>query len=540
MEKHQSLEELVLVEPSASETTRLISQQSLQPSYGSNKPSSYYVEDLNYTPEEEGRVLSILDRRLMPCILLTTFVLNMDRTNNSNAISDNLHIDLGFDINVVNTATALHAIFFSIACISGAVIAKIAGPSRWIPTLMLSWGFVTLAHALVTDKSGYLTVRCVIALTEGGVIPATLVYLGSFYKSTELATRLAWFWGVQHVASAVSGLMASGLLKMRGIWGLEGWKWLFLVDGFITVVVAVFTWYGLGAFVSIISPINALVRYYLPIDSTTTRGGFRGSNSWFTERQVQIAVTRIIRDDISKRSYERTVQLSDIKDALTDPGIILHLIITMIGQTPNTPMQTYLPTVIKSFDFSVSAANALTAPPYLLQGLSMIIVIQHSDKVRERGYHGAFGAGWQLLGWIILRGLPSDAGRAAKYMAAVIVAGWPSTHPLNIAWMSENTGSVGKRTVASGLIIGASNIYGVWGSQIYRADDAPEFRRGNLINIAFAATAFVLWFGLKLSYQYRNARREAARRLLSESDLREEETLREARGNSSPLFRFTT
>lgn len=81
-----------------------------------------------------------------------------------------------------------------------------------------------------------------IALTEGGVIPATLVYLGSFYKGTELATRLAWFWGTQVIASAVSGLMASGLLQLRGRSGLEGWKWLFLVDGIITIIIAVATW----------------------------------------------------------------------------------------------------------------------------------------------------------------------------------------------------------------------------------------------------------------------------------------------------------
>lgn len=99
-----------------------------------------------------------------------------------------------------------------------------------------------------------------IAITEGGVIPATLglsshlslssvtyilktsVYLGGFYKGTELATRLAWFWGTQTIASAVSGLMASGLLQLRGRAGLEGWKWLFLIDGIITLVVAVATW----------------------------------------------------------------------------------------------------------------------------------------------------------------------------------------------------------------------------------------------------------------------------------------------------------
>ncbi|KAF9562851.1 MFS general substrate transporter [Agrocybe pediades] len=511
------------VERQPDETTTLLTSSSHATSHGNGtQKNAFYVPNLDYSREEENEVLRIIDARLMPCILITTFVLNMDRTNNSNAISDNLPFDLGFDIDVVNTATALHSIFFAMACLTGAVVSKIVGPHKWIPILMFSWGIVTLAHVLISDKSGYLTVRCFIAITEGGVIPTTLVYLGGFYKSTELATRLALFWGVQHVASAVSGLMASGLLKLRGVAGLEGWKWLFLIDGLITVAVAAGTW------------------FYLPRDLTKTKGGLRGRKSWLTTRQTQIAITRVIRDDVSKQSNEKPVQWADVRATMSDVGVLCHLIITMVGQTPNTPMHTYLPTVIKSFNFNVSAANALTAPPYLLQGIFMILVIRHSDKVRERGYHGAFAAGWQFAGWVFLRSLPSNANRAIKYLAAVIVASWPSTHPLNIAWMSENTGNVGKRTVASGLIIGASNIYGVWGSQIYRADDAPDFKRGNLVNIAFAGTAFVLWFIQKNIYTSRNSRNASRRAKLTETQLELEETLREERGNESPLFTFTT
>ena len=88
-----------------------------------------------------------------------------------------------------------------------------------------------------------------------------------------------------------------------------------------------------------------------------------------------------------------------------------------------------------------------------------MINIWHSDRTGERGLHGAFAATWQFVGWVLLRFLPANAGRGAHYAAAIIVASWPSTHPLNIAWMSENTGSVGKRTVASGAVIGAANIY---------------------------------------------------------------------------------
>lgn len=140
----------------------------------------FFIRDLRYSREEEAKVIRILDIHLFPWILLTTFVLNMDRTNNSNAISDNLPSDLGFNIDVVNIATAIYSVIFSIFTLTGAVIAKLAGPSRCkpislffdvhalltrffvhiyvgIPFLMFSWGLVTASHALITNKAGYLT-----------------------------------------------------------------------------------------------------------------------------------------------------------------------------------------------------------------------------------------------------------------------------------------------------------------------------------------------------------------------------------------------
>ncbi|KAJ7461924.1 MFS general substrate transporter [Mycena latifolia] len=481
-----------------------------------------YVKDLDYTKEEESAVVRILDTRLFPIILLTTFVLNMDRTNHSNAISDNLPADLGFTINTVNTGTAIYSVAFSIFCFSGAVMAKIVGPSRWIPILMFAWGLVTMSHALIKDKAGYLVVRTFIAITEGGVIPATLIYLGGFYKGTELSTRLGWFWGIQAIASAVSGLMASGLLQLRGRSGLEGWKWLFLVDGIITIVVAVFIW------------------FYLPRNVDNTRGGLRGFKPWFTPRQIQIAVTRVIRDDQSKREYEKRVTRADFKDAATDLGLWGHLLLSNVTLTPTNPLGTYLPTVIKSFHFNVFVSNALTAPPYVLQCIIMIIVIRHSDKVRERGFHGAFGSAWQLVGWIILRAMPNSASRGVKYFGAIVVASWPYNHPLNIGWMSENTGSVGKRTVASGAVIFAANIYGVWASQIYQADDAPYFKRGNSINIAFAGFTTILWVVQKYYYRRLNRRNELKYAALSEQEKVQEDRDAERKGNRSLTFRYTT
>ena len=101
---------------------------SLSPSTHSDNP--FFVPNLEYTSAEEAEVVRIIDWRLFPWILLTTFVLNMDRTNNSNAISDNLPADLWFNTNVVNTATAMYSGIFTVFCFTGAVIAKIVGPSK--------------------------------------------------------------------------------------------------------------------------------------------------------------------------------------------------------------------------------------------------------------------------------------------------------------------------------------------------------------------------------------------------------------------------
>ena len=90
----------------------------------------HFIRSLVYSREEESRVIRTLDIRLFPWILLTTFVLNMDRTNHANAISDNLPQDLGFNINVVNTGTAMYAVLFSLFCLVGAVMAKWMGPAR--------------------------------------------------------------------------------------------------------------------------------------------------------------------------------------------------------------------------------------------------------------------------------------------------------------------------------------------------------------------------------------------------------------------------
>lgn len=167
-------------------------------------------------------------------------------------------------------------------------------------------------------------------------------------------------------------------------------------------------------------------RFYLPKDVATTKGGIRGLKPWFTQREVFIGVTRIVKDDPSKKIYECVSDFSgntrayvfqatgemgrrqgrcdrprshrtssnhhlqyDTNDAfghLSVPHDCFFELFSLLFSSFSD-----LPRVIKLFHFDVFVANALTAPPYILQFILTLIMIHNSDRMHERGLHGAFG-----------------------------------------------------------------------------------------------------------------------------------------------------
>ncbi|OBZ84986.1 hypothetical protein A0J61_06960 [Choanephora cucurbitarum] len=454
-----------------------------------------YVDDeeFQWTEHEEEQVLSILDSNLMPFILLMTFVLNMDRTNlcrKANAISDNLANDLGFTNDGVNMGISVYHFVFTLFTFPSNAISKSVGPHHWIPVLMTSWAVVTWAHALIHDFNGFMTVRTLIAITEAGFIPACLSYMSLWYKTQELATRLAWFWASQALASSVSGMISFGVFRMRGIYGLEGWKWLFIVDGVATHIV------GLIAFL------------YLPSSPSQTHGKLRGSDGWLTKRQIRIAIQRIVRDDATKKEHQNPITKQDVCNALGDFNLWVHLLITFLGMMPNTPIQNYLPSIIKEAGFSTTTANLLTAPSYIIGLILSIIIAQSSDKRGHVATHALIGSTWALAGFALLEYLPDDVGRWPLYFSALFTASSPSWHGMQIAWMSSNLAPFGKRTLALAAVIAAANINGVPGSQIYQASDAPRFRQGNKINMALCVITILLFLFQKTRYKLINKQRK--------------------------------
>ncbi|THG99873.1 hypothetical protein EW026_g2565 [Hermanssonia centrifuga] len=199
------------------------------------------------------------------------FSLDLDRSNISQANTDNFLQDLGMNTDDFNLGNTLFRLCFLIAELPSQLVSKKVGPDVWIPCQMVLWSIISLSQYWLTGRGSFLATRCLLGFAQGGFIPDVVLYLSYYYTTSELPIRLAWFWVSNYVASIVGAFLATGLLRLRGVRGVAGWRYLFLIEGGLTLIV------GLLSFLM------------MPPGPTQTKAWYR-PNGWFTEREETIMV----------------------------------------------------------------------------------------------------------------------------------------------------------------------------------------------------------------------------------------------------------
>ncbi|KAI8595400.1 major facilitator superfamily domain-containing protein, partial [Dissophora ornata] len=289
----------------------------------------YYDNDLTWTAEEEKRLVRIFDLKVLSWIGVMFFFLQLDRGNMSNALTDNMLGDLNINLNTFTLGSTIFILFFCFFEIPSNMIIRRVGPHRWIPVLMFFWGLATASQVFLKDKVSYFITRAFVGLFEAGYIPGIAIYLTTYYKREEMALRLSIFWSTLSISNSCAGVLSYFILHMRGVAGLAGWKWLFLIEGCTTAFIGVLSF------------------FILPEGPTATKGYLRFSG-YLTERQELIAVTRLIRDDPSKADPgKKVVPKEDIWRAVTSTKIWPHLLIGFFGLLPSTPIAGFSPLILK-------------------------------------------------------------------------------------------------------------------------------------------------------------------------------------------------
>jgi sugar phosphate permease len=189
-----------------------------------------------------------MDLRLIPMLAALYLLSFLDRGNIGNAKIQGLQTDLKLTGQQYNLCAT---VFFFTYCafeIPSNLLLKRFRPSIWLPSIMVAWGTVMTLMGLVKSYHGLLVARIFLGVAEAGLYPGVAYYLTMWYCTEELALRQGLFFSAASVAGAFSGLLAYAIAKMNGVGGLAGWQWIFILEGLLTVVVAISAFFILHDF----------------------------------------------------------------------------------------------------------------------------------------------------------------------------------------------------------------------------------------------------------------------------------------------------
>jgi MFS family permease len=337
----------------------------LDPDKESSIPEEPATND--WSEDEERNIVRKLDLIIMPLLIAGFFVLQLDRGNIGNALTDFFLSEVGitqFQFNVGNQLLSLGIVLLELP--SNLILYRV-GPQKWISCQIVCWGLVATFQAFQKGKGVgvYYATRLLLGLLEAGFIPAGLYTLTQWYKRSETSRRFAAFFLGNMTASAASGLIAYGILQMRGVAGLSDWQWMFLIEGILTILVGI---------------VFALLMPHSPASPSNIL-----HHSYFTPREIYILTQRVAKDNRIEGPKHKYVRWVDLKAAFSSWYIYPQLVVSFCCIAIIAPLGTYQPSIIASYGYDRLQANALSSV-----GSWIVIVLSLSfgwiaDATHRRG-----------------------------------------------------------------------------------------------------------------------------------------------------------
>ncbi|KAI0469690.1 major facilitator superfamily domain-containing protein [Xylariaceae sp. FL0804] len=428
----------------------------------------------DWSEEEERQVKRKLDFILLPILGLAFFALQVDRGNISNALTSTITEDLGVITNQINVGSALLSTGIVLLEIPSNILLQRVGPRQWLSGQIIAWGIVATFQNFITSYAGYLVTRILLGLCEAGFIPGALYTMSTWYKKDESSLRISIFFLGNLLASATTSLIGAGILSMGDRYGVAGWRWLFIVEGAITV--------GVGIIFMLLLP--PVVGNGKPLISF-------GRWSYFNSRESYILLRRVLLDDPTKTAGHLRISGSDVWKTVKNPRILLHVVISITATIPVNAINTYGPSVIKSLGYGTVRANALASVGGFIAVAVVVLLGWLCDKTGKRGPMLVLESIWSLIAFTCLR--ESYNWSNGRRYAAVVFSMATNTivHILNVGWLSVNCQSPQQRSVSMAMIIMAANAGGIAGSQVFRTEDAPRYINAFTACLALSAAAIL-------------------------------------------------
>jgi ACS family tartrate transporter-like MFS transporter len=304
--------------------------------------------------------------RLMPFLLLAYLLCYIDRVNVGFA-SLQMNKAVGIDPKIYGLGAGIFFVGYFILEVPSNLALERFGARKWIARIMLSWGVISGAFALIGGPISFLVLRFLLGAAEAGFFPGVILYLTYWYPA-EYRARIV---GIFMVAIPIAGLIGSpisgAVLGMDGVLGLGGWRWIFILEAVPTIVL------GIVAFVALSDK---------PNDAT-----------WLTAEQKTWLNAKL---EGERRRASKVAPMSVWK-VMTNKTVLIMALVYAGAAGASTSLALWMPQLVKSFGLTNFQTGLVNAVPFGIAAVWMILWGRSSDRTGERVWHNALPLMWMVL-----------------------------------------------------------------------------------------------------------------------------------------------
>ncbi|KAJ5689711.1 MFS general substrate transporter [Penicillium macrosclerotiorum] len=442
-------------------------------------------KDPVYSHREQRKIIHHIDARLVLMLGFLHTVSLIDRGNLGTAAVAGMEEEL--HLHGTQYSTIAVAFFPPYICLQifGPILVRKIGPINYLSVVVFIWGVVMLSAGFVKNWTELVGIRVIIGALEAGFFPASVYLISTWYTRYDIQKRYAIFYLLGCVASAFTGILSYGITFMvgrvprlekvtltdiyqHGLGGLTAWRWIFIIQGIITCIVAT-------------------VSYFVLVDFPDR---MKGSKRKFLSNNEYDFIMRRITKDRADANLE-PFNLKKYLRAGLDVNIWAFGLIYFSTTTTAYAISYFLPIIYqKGMGFSTGASLCLFAPPYAAAGILMYATSWLGDRYHIRGPILVFNAILTIIG-LPLMGFTK--GNASRLVGAFLTTmGANSNIPAAMAYQANNLRGQWKRAISSAIFVGFGASGGMTGSLIYRSQDSPTYHPGILTCIGLSVTIIVI------------------------------------------------
>lgn len=322
----------------------------------------------------DDRVFRKVFRRIIWFLFILLVVSFMDRINIAFAALT-MNKDLGLNAAAYGMSLTVFYIAYTLFEIPSNLILAKVGARLWIARIMITWGLASAATMFAVGMWSLYGIRALVGIAEAGFLPGILLYLTYWFPRTCRARANALFIMGIPATIAIASTLSGFILQMHGIFGLAGWRWLFLLEGLPAVVLGV------------------ICLFYLDDGPAYA--------NWLSDEEKREIASRLERD----RALEQTAATQrGILSQLGSRNVLLLSAAYFGLVTSLNANSTWVPQIVHGFAHGEGYAviGLLTALPAILTVAIMPLWGASSDRRNERDWHLRIAMLAAAIGWLLV------------------------------------------------------------------------------------------------------------------------------------------